>query len=293
MAGDMEKNKKRLKLSVIIPSWERQDTLEKSLQLLEPQIDLSQMEILIVQGSKGAAEARNRAIKKAKGEILLFLNDDSWVCAGLVQRHLTFHQKFPENNCGLVGLTENHPDTVKKEAMKWLAGQSGLHFNYRFEWDEKYKEIPWYYLWTCNLSLKSNFLKTNQLFFDETFPKAAWEDIEFGYRASQSGLRLFFDGQARVWHFHEMGINELKQRFFSHGQGLRHLCHKLPANFLPPLVKSKWGEAVLGVMHYLLPAKVEEWLTKYLGQKNIYPNWLMQLLVIKWKSEGYYHEKNK
>jgi glycosyltransferase involved in cell wall biosynthesis len=288
----MEKVKKRVRFSIIIPTLDRSEILERALLLLEKQID-ERDELIVVEGKNGPAMARNEAILKSRGEYLLFLNDDSFVAEDLVKRHWNFHKVYKGNDKALVGLTENHPDTVRIEAMKWLVGQSGLHFNYRFGDKNKIQRIPWYYLWTCNLSMKRKFVIENNLTFCEDFPSAAWEDIEFAFRAKRSGMKLYFDKQARVWHFHQLGFEELKSRFVSHGRGLYHLESKLPVNFLPFLVKTRVGRTLLKLMQMRIMNHVRNILESFVRRTNIFPNAIMQWLVIKWKSDGYEYERRR
>jgi GT2 family glycosyltransferase len=289
----MENSQKRIRFSIIIPTLKRQEILKEALALLENEIDKTRDEIIIVEGKNGPAKARNEAIKKAKGKYLLFLNDDSFVEKGFIKSHIDFHNSHKSESTGMVGLTENHPETVKIRTMKWLVGQSGLHFNYRFKYTDKIRLIPWYYLWTCNFSMKRSFLVKNDLWFCEDFPTAAWEDIEFAFRAKQSGLKLYFDSQAKVWHFHQLNFNDIKNRFISHGRGLYYLKSKLPENFLPFLVKNNTGGVIMSVMEWRIMNRIRnilEWIVK---TTDNYPNIIMQWLVVKWKSDGYTIESKK
>ncbi|MFZ2153315.1 MAG: glycosyltransferase [Microgenomates group bacterium] len=289
----MEKTKTRIRLSVIIPTLDRSDVLHEALRLLNQQIDNKTDEIIVVEGANGPAKARNEAMQRARGKLLLFLNDDSFVDDNFIERHLMFHQRRPEISRAMVGFTQNHPDTVNIPAMKWLVGQSGLHFNYLFTDKKRIMQIPWYYLWTCNLSMKNEFVRQNDIKFCEEFPTAAWEDIEFAYRAKTKGLKLFYDGLAVVWHYHELGLAEIKSRFISHGRGLFHLESKLPINFLPFLVKSGIGKMILDVGAWKIWNGPQLWLEKNINRYNVFPNMVMQIMVILWKSQGYHYEKVK
>lgn len=289
----MENSPRRIRFSIIIPTLKRQEILKEALVLLDKEIDKTRDEIIIVEGKNGPAKARNKAIKKAKGKYLLFLNDDSFVEKGFISSHIKFHNSHKSEAAGMVGLTENHPDTVKINAMKWLVGQSGLHFNYRFKYTDKIRQIPWYYLWTCNFSMKRSFFIKNDLWFCEDFPTAAWEDIEFAYRAKQSGLKLYFDSQAKVWHFHQLNLVDIKNRFISHGRGLYYLKSRLPVNFLPFLVKNNIGGIIMSVMEWRIMnivRNIMEWIVR---TTDNYPNIIMQWLVVKWKSDGYTYESKK
>ncbi|MBI2465053.1 glycosyltransferase family 2 protein [Candidatus Shapirobacteria bacterium] len=289
----MESSQRRVRFSIIIPTLKRQEILKEALALLEAQIDKDRDEIVIVIGNNGPAKARNEAIKRSRGKYLLFLNDDSFIEIGFIKSHLDFHSRHKSESAGMVGLTENHPETIKINAMKWLVGQSGLHFNYRFKYTDKIRRIPWYYLWTCNFSMKRNFVIKNELWFCEEFPTAAWEDIEFAYRAKINGLKLYFDSNAKVWHFHQLKFEDIKNRFISHGRGLYYLKSKLPVNFLPFLIKNKLGRFIILILEWRIMNRIRnimEWIVK---TTDNYPNIIMQWLVVKWKSDGYTKEAKK
>ena len=112
-------------------------------------------------------------------------------------------------------------------------------------------------------------------------------------RAKKSGLKLYFDKTAKVWHFHELTFADIKSRFVSHGMGLRHLKNKLPVNFLPFLIKYSFGLLVLRLMHLRAVDLVRDGLEGWLIRADSYPNIIMQWLVVKWKSDGYYKEENR
>lgn len=289
----MENSQRRIRFSIIIPTLKRQRILKEALALLSTEIDKEEDEIIIVEGKNGPAKARNEAIKMARGKYLLFLNDDSFIEKGFISSHLAFHNSHKSEVAGMVGLTENHPDTVKINAMKWLVGQSGLHFNYRFKYTDKVRQIPWYYLWTCNFSMKRSMLIKNELWFCEDFPTAAWEDIEFAYRAKQCGLKLYFDSKALVWHFHQLNLSDIKNRFISHGRGLYYLKSRLPVNFLPYLIKNRIGGMILSIMEWRIMNRVRNIMEWIVRTTDNYPNIIMQWLVVKWKSDGYEQEAKK
>jgi GT2 family glycosyltransferase len=62
------------------------------------------------------------------------------------------------------------------------------------------KEASFHFFYTCNLSLKTEFLRNNGQ-FDEEFKSAAFEDIELGYRLSKRGLQLFYNASAIGYHY--------------------------------------------------------------------------------------------
>src|SRR6266540_964354 len=103
-----------MKLSIIIPSYNRLEQLKKVLQGLEKQTwPCNEFEVLVIsdgstdgtddflltadtclhlgaffQPNQGAAAARNLGIAQATGEIILFLDDDVFPFPELIEEHL-------------------------------------------------------------------------------------------------------------------------------------------------------------------------------------------------------------
>lgn len=249
-----------IELSVIIPTYNKPEILKMTLESLARQtFPKNQFEVMVIddglppetrqkiknflsqiklnlsflaQVHKGPAAARNKGIKKAKGEIVLIINDDTVVTKDLLKKHYEFHQKYPAENFGLLGLVTWHPDLEITPFMYWLE-HGGPYFSF---WSIKGKEAGWQRFWTCNISLKKDFLLKNGL-FDEEFPYAAWEDVELGYRLGKAGLRLFYDKKALGYHYHPTTIMSIKNKMRANGGSALLLRNKLPAEFLPPLAR--------------------------------------------------------
>jgi GT2 family glycosyltransferase len=61
-------------------------------------------------------------------------------------------------------------------------------------------EAHFHFLYTCNVSLKREFL-VSVGGFDERFKMAAYEDTELGFRLSEAGLRLLYNARAIGYHY--------------------------------------------------------------------------------------------
>jgi glycosyltransferase involved in cell wall biosynthesis len=307
----MEKNEKRI--SIIIPTYNRAEILITSLKALEKQLNKKKDEIIIVDDgsnkeqqelvkkyvlgkkvccyiykkNEGPAAARNIAVSKAKGDILIFLNDDSIVKDDFIELQINFHQKHKENEA-LIGRFEELPSLVNTPIMKWLVSESQLHFIYP---KIRQKVLPWHYFCTGNLSLKKDFVIKNSFRFDTDFKVAAWEDIEFGYRAKKKNLAIYFDGRVNVWHNHKFKYQDILNRFYAHGRGMYTISKKIPKKYLPPLAKNSFqtiARLMLMISGYPLSKRIiEKW-----GQVDKRPNnILMQYLIIGEKIKGWDYEK--
>jgi GT2 family glycosyltransferase len=70
--------------------------------------------------------------------------------------------------------------------------------------------------------------------FREDFPAAAWEDIEFAYRATRDGLNIRYQPLARVVHHHRIHPRTFcrRQRTSGHSAAIFARLHPELANFL-------------------------------------------------------------
>lgn len=110
-----------VKLSVIIPLYNKADSIEHTIQSVLSQsytdfelivvndgsTDLSQEIVsqipdiriqLINQKNQGVSAARNRGAKEATGEWLMFLDADDSLCPGALQTLIDLHQQYPSAN---------------------------------------------------------------------------------------------------------------------------------------------------------------------------------------------------
>jgi GT2 family glycosyltransferase len=92
--------------------------------------------------------------------------------------------------------------------MEWL-GLDGVQFGYRFLLPGK--EVSFEYFYTCNLSVKREFLVKNGM-FDENFQAAAFEDIELGYRLIIKGLRVLYNPEAIGYHYRRFSYADACRR---------------------------------------------------------------------------------
>jgi glycosyltransferase involved in cell wall biosynthesis len=211
-------------LSVIIPAYNRERVLAKALDAyLEQSSPHLIHELLVVddgstdgteamvrdfscrspfpiryfrQSNKGPAAARNLGIREAASDIVLFTDSDIVPQRDLVEQHLEWHVLHPQMSAAVLGYVTWLPEIKATPFMRWY-GEEGALFAYRQLRGKC--EIDFRFLYTCNLSLKTNFLRACGM-FDEDFKSAAWEDTELGYRLHTGGLRLFYNSRAIAFH---------------------------------------------------------------------------------------------
>lgn len=137
--------------------------------------------------NQGAPAARNTGIRAAKGDILVFQDDDIFADQHMIRYHKKIHQQHPEKTYGVMGRIYFDPDLCRNPLMHYLEEYGP----FRGITKSPDKSLVTTGLISANFSLKRELLKGEEL-FDEHFPFNRNEDTEFGLRMMEKGLRLHF-----------------------------------------------------------------------------------------------------
>ena len=150
------------------------------------------------QPNSGPARARNRGVEEATGELILFLGDDTEPQPGWLDAHLEDHRLFGDRGPqAILGYTSFPPET-DSPFLRFI-NEYGAQFGYLLIEDPG--AVAFNFFYTSNISLpRSQLVRLGG--FREDFPAAAWEDIEFAYRAVNNGLRIRYQPRARTIHRH-------------------------------------------------------------------------------------------
>jgi len=210
-------------VSIIIPTYNRCGTLQKAIFAYLGQTALQNIaEIVVVddgstdatgdvvaklserspiqiryfrQENKGPAAARNLGISQVRCDLVLFTDDDIIPASSLVAEHLAAHRSFPDERVAILGNVSWAQELKPTPFMKWY-GSDALFAYGRFVGRT---ELDYTDFYTCNLSLKTAFLRRHGV-FDEDFKFAAYEDIELGFRLKKVGMRLVYNPEATAYH---------------------------------------------------------------------------------------------
>ncbi len=172
---------------------------------------------LIQESKRGPAAARNTGIRRAAGEVILFLGDDIMATPELVARHVSFHRRHPSPWAALLGRITWHPGLAVTPFMTWLEN-GGPQFSYGKLTASS--PVPFTFFYGSNISLKRRFLMEKGL-FDEDFPHAALEDLELGRRLAAQGLTIGYDPDALAYHWHPVDVRASMRRMLLVGKSLR------------------------------------------------------------------------
>ncbi|MBC5804083.1 MAG: glycosyltransferase [Candidatus Eremiobacteraeota bacterium] len=136
---------------------------------------------VVTQSNAGLARARNTGIARARGERIIFIDDDVLPIPAFVAAHLTSHRRAPD--AIVRGAVINTQSFERLPAPTWtIANYSGNFF------------------WTSNVSLPLETLRRVGN-FSEAFHEYGWEDIELGLRLRAAGVRAVFDRYAVAFHY--------------------------------------------------------------------------------------------
>jgi GT2 family glycosyltransferase len=137
--------------------------------------------------------ARNRGVANARGELIVFVDDDVVPLPELLDEHARSHAA--EANLVVIGPMSPPRDWRRPAWVRWE--EDLLQIQYRDMIAGKYPCTP-RQLYTANASLhRDQFLAVGG--FDARFKRA--EDVELGYRLRDAGARFMFNPRANVMHY--------------------------------------------------------------------------------------------
>lgn len=232
-------------ISVIIPTFNRAEILQRCLAHLAAQsLSPEHFEIIVVddgssdatpqvlaaaaqrialvhqrQGNLGPAAARNRALRLARGDWVLFLNDDALLEPDALAIHLAEHARRGPRSA-VLGQFRMHPDYARPDSpVAHCLDRSDLIFEYaRMAPDVAYDHWKFY---TCNLSVQREFVLRHGG-FDEGFVRMGAEDIELGLRLFRDGCRVWYRPDCVARHAHKLDAAGLARMYHFRGRGGVH-----------------------------------------------------------------------
>ncbi len=209
-------------ISIIIPSYNSEKTIKDLLKSLLNQDYKGKYEIIVVDSSndrtpeilsrfpvkvirqkpKGPGAARNLGVKKAKGNIVVFIDSDC-----IAPRNWLRNLLKPFSDKSVVAVSGTYR-TRNKDSI--IARFAGYEIEDRHEKMKDMETIDWVGSFNCAYR-KDIFMKFGG--FRSKFIQS--EDGELSYRISEAGHKIKFNSSAYVYHYHPDSLFKfLKQKFW-------------------------------------------------------------------------------
>lgn len=179
--------------------------------------------------------ARNRGVREARGECVMFIGDDIFLAPDACEKHLAIYKiqnskletnlNFRNSNFeivsgfefgaskGVLGFTTWDPAVGITPVMRWLE-QTGWQFGYpmigHYAHDFIPNNIQHRFTYTSHISLPTEIAKKFPFRDDVTL--YGWEDVEWGWRLAKAGVKLFYEPDARALHHHHIAMEESLER---------------------------------------------------------------------------------
>lgn len=238
------------RFSIIIPTHGRSKRLPATLSALERlDVDSGAIEVIVIddgtvppvavpkstlavrvlrQPRGGPARARNHGAREARGQILIFLDDDCEPDKGWLRE---ISRRLDPGVAVGGSMWNGQPENVFAEASHLVVEE--------FTRSQRSDSDSPRFLPTANLALyKDSFFAAGG--FDERFPAAAGEDREFCARWLSRGFSLELEPAAIVYHSHPMGLMRFLRQHYAYGNGARRFYSGHPsARRTPPAFYSR------------------------------------------------------
>jgi GT2 family glycosyltransferase len=255
-------------ISVIIPTYRREEPLKDTLEDVLKQ-EYPNFEVLVIDQTPthepeiqdyleelaktgkinwfrvnwaSLPGARNYGVRRSRGEIILFIDDDVKLPEGYLQAHARNYQERPE-----VGAVAGRVfDRMKlADSQKIVTGDSPYSIEY-LPPEAMEPGIAWYHIDLvhttkpqrvistrgCNMSYRRDIFTKHGIWFDERFRgSAVREESDFCLHLRQTGYQIWYDPEAYLVHLgeetggcHDINTRSLKyQLTFYHNHFLMAL----------------------------------------------------------------------
>lgn len=196
-------------VSVVVPTRGRDEALGRCRAALEAQT--VPVEVVVVEDveGRGPAWARNEGVRRARGEVVCFTDDDCEPEEGWAEA-LTAPVLSGEDEVATGPVRMGDGATAADKAWEAI-----VHY-LQVRAAAPGTASPGFAV-TANLAANRSLLE--RLPFDESFPAAAGEDRDWGERAARAGAAPRFVPSATVAHQTGMGIGGFLRQQYRYGQG--------------------------------------------------------------------------
>lgn len=232
------------RFSIVIPTYNTTVVLRQCIEALSNQtVDKRFFEVIVVndggkaevsgdidsaddslditylsQNHKGPAAARNLGIEKAKGEIILLLDDDSLPTDNWLDATIRAWDASPDFD-GIGGYVISEPTDsiycrVNADFFNWYLEQYSSEDSSSF-------------LVTCNAGYRKDALDRIGR-FDDRFKKASGEDRDLNIKILKCGGKMRLDRNILVYHDRDLTFTSFVRKNYNYGKAAYHIYAKYP-----------------------------------------------------------------
>lgn len=248
--------------SVIVPTYNRPEIMERCVRALQNQATEFDYEVVIVddcsesetqsaihrlqrqfpklrsvrnETNAGRCETRNRGIRAANGNLIIMLDDDILPAADFVRSHCRAHHRNAAARIAVMGNVKYADECIHGSNMARYVQSRYLCF--RDEDRINKDDLQPQHFGTGNCSLrKEDALGVGLL--DERFRYYGGEDVFFGYKLRSAGVRLVFCREALGIHWDTVNIERQKTKVMQTSRnGLKIILKEAPSLYASSYVK--------------------------------------------------------
>ena len=247
-----------LKLSVVLATYRRAETLRETLRHLANQelVDYSALEVIVIDDAspdhtgqvvqeaqksapfklsylrnpenRGPGYTQNQGLRHAQAPLVLLMADDIWMSPRALNAHIKSHEANPAREIAVLGRAIQSPRLTQSVFLRtWNP--------FRFNAFDGQTEVPYYRFWACNISAKRDLILSCGGFREHRGRAGApaHEDPELGYRLHKVGLRILFEPSAWGHHYHVVPIEGACQRKYETGLNFGEFREYVPEPEIP------------------------------------------------------------
>jgi glycosyltransferase involved in cell wall biosynthesis len=304
-------------VSIVMPTYNRCEVTRTTLEyLVEGDYPADRLEIIVCDNSSDGtpemardmddrtdvdihvqysderlpAVKRNQGLLAARGELVIFMNDDVWVRPDFVRRHVQAHRDAGRA-VAVLGHCEQSPRMEHTPFLDWYPP-----FAYHLLDDQAGQPLTYRFSWSMNLSFPRQVMLDENVLFHEDWAVIGSEDIELGRRWTQAGHDLLYEPDAWGEHYHPHDMDSASRLQESIGRGLRDLEHLVQD---PTMLNSygivRWENNPKGVVRGLVRRTLfnertiplwRRWLDG-LRRRNRFADWAYPKVLLHYTNRGY------
>ena len=168
----------------------------------------------------GPAYSRNRAVQNSKGDILIFVDSDCILPPRWIERTSGC---FENKNINIVA---GEARVLAPEGFGYVVSLLGYPAGGSLGFEKMWHVSPsgnTEHISSCNFAIRRRTLLEHGLFFNEKFPFAGCEDVEFSKRCIEAGEKIFFFKDNFILHPPKKGFLNFLRWHFIRGRSMKYL----------------------------------------------------------------------